>query len=100
TQCAAGAAPPAAPRAVATAVVAAGAVLLGVEIAASRVLAPSFGTSIFVWGSLIGVVLAGLAAGYWLGGMLADRFPRPLLLVAVMAVGAAAVLAVPLVDGP
>jgi spermidine synthase len=86
--------------AVGIAVVAAGAVLLGVEIAASRVLAPAFGTSIFVWGSLIGVVLAGLAAGYWLGGMLADRYPRSLLLVAVMATGAAAVLAVPLVDGP
>ena len=40
------------------AVFAAGAVLLGVEIAASRVLAPAFGNSIFVWGSLIGVVLA------------------------------------------
>ncbi len=86
--------------AVGIAVVSAGAVLLGVEIAASRVLAPAFGTSIFVWGSLIGVVLAGLAAGYWVGGALADRYPRPLLLVAVLAAGAAAVLVVPLVDGP
>jgi spermidine synthase len=85
--------------AVGTAVFVAGAVLLGVEIAASRVLAPSFGNSIFVWGSLIGVVLTGLSAGYWLGGVLADRFPQPRLLVVVIGLGAAAVLAVPLVDG-
>ena len=52
-----------------------GAVLLGVEIAASRVLAPFFGNSLYVWGSLIGVVLTGLAIGYWLGGALADRLP-------------------------
>ena len=86
--------------AVGVAVVVSGAVLLGVEIAASRVLSPFFGNSLFVWGSLIGVVLAGLAAGYWLGGLLVDRYPRPHLLVSVMGVGAAAVLAVPLVDQP
>ncbi|MFN2471742.1 MAG: fused MFS/spermidine synthase [Gaiellaceae bacterium] len=84
--------------AVGVAVVASGAVLLGVEIAASRVLSPFFGNSLFVWGSLIGVVLAGLSAGYWLGGTLADRFPQPALLVAVIGVGAAAVLAVPIAD--
>ena len=38
-----------------------GAVLLGLELVASRVLAPFFGNSIFVWGALIGVVLAGLS---------------------------------------
>ncbi|HXH97285.1 MAG TPA: fused MFS/spermidine synthase, partial [Gaiellaceae bacterium] len=58
----------------------AGAVLLGVEIAASRVLAPFFGNSLYVWGALIGVVLGGLAIGYWLGGALADRHPQPALL--------------------
>jgi spermidine synthase len=77
-----------------------GGVLLGVEIAASRVLAPFFGNSLFVWGALIGVVLAGLSVGYWAGGALADRLPATTLLVAVMGLGAAAVLAVPLLDGP
>ena len=76
-----------------------GAVLLGVEIAASRVLAPYFGNSLFVWGALIGVVLTGLAIGYWIGGALADRFPVPGLLASVMAVAAVLVLAVPFVDG-
>lgn len=75
-----------------------GAVLLGVEIAASRVLAPAFGSSLYVWGSLLGVVLAGLACGYWLGGALADRFPSPVLLVATLALGAGLVLAIPLLD--
>jgi spermidine synthase len=76
-----------------------GAVLLGVEIAASRVLAPTFGSSLYVWGSLIGVVLTGLAIGYALGGALADRWPSPLLLLAALALGAALVLAIPIVDG-
>ena len=82
------------------AVFVAGAVLLGVEIAASRVLAPFFGSSLFVWGALIGVVLTGLAVGYWLGGALADRLPSPLLMLGSLAAGAAAVLAIPLVDDP
>jgi len=77
-----------------------GAVLLAVEIAASRVLAPSFGNSLYVWGALIGVVLTGLAIGYWAGGALADRVPATGLLLAVMAVGAGLVLAVPLFDEP
>ena len=75
-----------------------GAVLLGVEIASSRVLAPFFGNSLYVWGALIGVVLTGLAVGYWLGGALADRRPVVGLLVGVMVLGALLVLAIPYVD--
>ena len=84
--------------ALATAVFLSGAVLLGVEIAASRVLAPTFGSSLYVWGALIGVVLSGLAIGYWLGGTLADRWPTPYLFVGAIALGAGLVLAIPLVD--
>jgi spermidine synthase len=85
---------------VAAAVFVSGAVVLGMEIAASRVVAPFFGNSLFVWGSLIGVVLAGLAVGYWAGGWLADRWPTPSLLAAVMGLGALLVLAIPVFDEP
>src|SRR6185436_8630591 len=52
-----------------------GAVIMALEILASRVLAPAFGNSVYVWGSIISVFLAALAAGYRLGGRLADREP-------------------------
>jgi predicted membrane-bound spermidine synthase len=50
-----------------------GAVVLALEILASRILQPKFGNTIFVWGSLIAVFLAGLSAGYYLGGQISDR---------------------------
>ena len=84
--------------AIGAAVFLSGAVLLGVEIAASRVLAPTFGSSLYVWGSLIGIVLTGLAVGYWVGGVVADRMPSPYLLVAVLALGAVLVALVPVLD--
>lgn len=49
---------------------------MALEIVASRVLAPVFGNSIYVWGSLIGVFLTALSVGYWIGGQVADRFPH------------------------
>ncbi|MBI4639985.1 MAG: fused MFS/spermidine synthase [Candidatus Tectomicrobia bacterium] len=52
-----------------------GAILMALEIVGSRVLAPYFGNSIFVWGSLISIFLAGLSLGYYLGGILADWKP-------------------------
>lgn len=52
-----------------------GAVVMSFEILGSRVLAPNFGSSVFVWGSLISVFLAGLSAGYYLGGRIADIKP-------------------------
>jgi spermidine synthase/MFS family permease len=91
---------PAGGSVIGVAVFVSGAVLLGVEISASRVVAPFFGNSLFVWGSLIGVVLAGLAVGYWAGGALADRLPSPAALVAVLGLGGLAVLVVPVVDEP
>jgi spermidine synthase len=84
--------------AITVAVFLAGAALLGLEIAASRVLAPYFGNSLYVWGALIGVVLAGLSTGYWVGGALADRLPTPRLLVAILGASSLLVLAIPYVD--
>ncbi|MAG36615.1 MAG: hypothetical protein CL878_10305 [Dehalococcoidia bacterium] len=50
---------------------------LVLEIAAGRLLAPEIGVSLYTWTSIIGVVLAGLSVGNYLGGRLADRFPAP-----------------------
>ena len=52
-----------------------GAIVMILEIVGSRILAPQFGTSIFVWTSLIGIILGCLSIGYFLGGKLADRRP-------------------------
>jgi spermidine synthase len=52
-----------------------GAVLMSLEIAGSRILAPHFGSSIFVWGSLISVVMTALSIGYYWGGWLSARDP-------------------------
>jgi spermidine synthase len=49
-----------------------GAAIMSLELTASRILAPDFGNSIFVWGSLIGVILTALSLGYFSGGRLAD----------------------------
>jgi len=51
----------------------AGAVTMSLEFGASRLLIPIFGSSIYTWGSLIGVILAGLSIGYHVGGRLADK---------------------------
>lgn len=71
-----------------------GAALMGLEIVGSRVLAPVFGTSLFVWGALITTFLAALALGYALGGRLADRRPDPELLAALLAVSGIVLFAV------
>lgn len=54
----------------------AGAILMSLEILGSRILAPQYGNSVIVWASLIGVFMGALATGYWLGGALADRWPK------------------------
>src|SRR5436305_8310087 len=46
---------------------------LGAEISAARLLAPYFGASTIIWANTIATVLVALAAGYAIGGRIADR---------------------------
>jgi len=87
-------------RALAALVFGAGTGSLATEIAASRLLAPYFGSSTIIWANLIGIVLAALATGYWLGGRLADRRPEPRLLGAIVVAAAVYVAATPFVAHP
>ena len=87
-------------RALAALVFGAGVGSLATEIAASRLLAPYFGSSTIVWANLIGIVLAGLALGYWLGGRIADRRPEPRLLGLIVLAAAIWVALTPFLARP
>lgn len=50
--------------------------ILVIEIVAGRILAPFVGVSLYTWTSIIGVVLAGISIGAYLGGKLADKYPE------------------------
>ncbi|OQX32403.1 MAG: hypothetical protein B0D89_01000 [Candidatus Sedimenticola endophacoides] len=47
--------------------------LLVLEMVAGRLIAPYVGVSLYTWNSVIGVILAGLSLGNWIGGGWADR---------------------------
>lgn len=61
-----------------------GGAVMVVEILGTRVLSPFFGVGLFIWSALLSVTLGSLAAGYFLGGILADRAPRRRVLYAVI----------------
>ncbi len=74
-----------------------GAVVMILELVGSRILAPSVGTSIYVWTSLISIILGSLSIGYWLGGKIADKNPSYKYLAIILFVAAIFVLVVVLI---
>jgi spermidine synthase len=73
---------------------------LGLEVTALRLLAPSFGSNLLVFSNVVGVILAGLAAGYALGGRLADRRPDARLAGVLQLAAGLLVLLLPLLSAP
>lgn len=78
----------------------AGAGTLATEIAASRLLAPYFGSSTIVWANIIGLTLLYLSIGYWFGGKVADRRPEPRLLGRIILLAALCIAATPFIARP
>lgn len=74
--------------------------VMGVEMAASRLLDPFFGNSLIIWAVLIGMVLLYLTVGYYLGGKWADRQPYYRVLYQVTAWAAFLIGIVPLISRP
>jgi len=52
-----------------------GAIVMALEIVGSRIITPVFGSSTTTWGILIGIILTGLALGYFVGGRISDSKP-------------------------
>lgn len=63
------------------------------EIVASRIVSRQFGTSLYTWTTVIGVVLAGVTIGNFAGGRLADRFPSRRVLAYQFIVASALMIA-------
>lgn len=78
----------------------AGAASLAIEFGASRLLAADFGDSLFVWASLIGLILLYLTVGYYVGGHLADRYPHTALLYVLTLAAAGLIALVPVMASP
>ena len=70
--------------------------VMGAELATARLVAPFYGTSTFVWSTIIGAVLGAMALGHLVGGRLSrTRRPmRALVLVLLAAAGSLAALPV------
>ncbi|MDR7483619.1 MAG: fused MFS/spermidine synthase [Armatimonadota bacterium] len=77
-----------------------GAILMGLEIVGSRLIAPFFGSSVYVWGALISIFLAALSLGYYVGGTMADRWPRARVLAGLLVLAGLTILLLPIVARP
>lgn len=71
-----------------------GACVLMVEILATRMLAPYFGSSLFSLSSVLGVTLGALSIGYFLGGILGERSPTWSKFGILVSLGACGVLVI------
>ncbi len=77
-----------------------GAGVMAAEMAAPRLLAPSFGTSQLIWTNIIGTVLAALTLGAFAGGRLADRWPTEKAYAAVLVISGFTLALIPFSASP
>lgn len=68
--------------------------IMMVELLSGRIIAPSFGSSIYVWGSVIFIFMLGLSIGYLLGGLYSRHNPSVPRLCGILAASALATLPV------
>ena len=69
--------------------------IMTIELVASRLIAPRLGVSLYTWTTVIGVILAGISIGNYLGGWLADRYaalPFLGLILALASLGSLSIL--------
>lgn len=77
-----------------------GMAIMAVEMSASRLMAPYFGSSIFIWTNLIGIIMASLALGYWVGGRWIDSAPKPTRLYILVLLSALFLYGLPWIAPP
>ena len=58
---------------------------MAIELAGAKMVAPFYGTSLYVWASVLAVTLGGLTTGYFLGGWTTYRYPAMKMLIGASA---------------
>ncbi|MFH1996846.1 MAG: fused MFS/spermidine synthase, partial [Candidatus Omnitrophota bacterium] len=76
----------------------AGFCVMVIEIVAGRLIARFLGVSLYTWTSVIGVVLAGISLGYYVGGRIADRYPPQITLSKLFIAASITCLLVPVLN--
>lgn len=71
-----------------------------VELLGGRLIAPYFGSSVYVWGAIIFIFMVGLAIGYLAGGIASTRNPSIARLALILLAAAATTLPILLASGP
>ena len=61
-----------------------GAAVMATELLGAKMLAPYFGSSLYVWATVLAITLGGLALGYYWGGTLSYKSKNPLTLFYVL----------------
>ena len=64
-----------------------GATVMAIELLGAKMIAPYYGTSLYVWASVLAVTLGGLTLGYFLGGLATYKIPLEKLLFGVLLLG-------------
>ncbi|MEN8185977.1 MAG: fused MFS/spermidine synthase [Bacteroidota bacterium] len=76
-----------------------GGAVMCVELSSANILSPFFGTSIFVWASVLGVTLTALMSGYYLGGYLSSKYKRKEIVFWLMFIGGVLIVLTPTISG-
>jgi spermidine synthase len=72
-----------------------GAAVMVIELLGAKTVAPYYGTSLYVWASVLGVTVGALALGYFLGGVISRRYPAERSLFVLLLIGAGFTLLAP-----
>lgn len=73
-----------------------GAAVMATQLVGAKMLTPVYGSSLYVWGSILGITLVALSSGYFLGGLLSHRKNRESILFWCLTLAALFITLMPL----
>lgn len=76
-----------------------GGALMATELIGAKLIAPFYGTSVYVWAAVLATTLGGLTIGYYSGGIISYRHPKIKVLAGIVSLSALLLLSMPAFSG-